>query len=98
MGDKRKIAVAVRYCGGCNPRFDRVKAVQRLAEMVPDAMLTTRTEGDTFPAAVVVFGCASRCADVAGLSVSDNQIIHITSWEDVLHAAQRLRGLSVTGT
>ena len=35
MADKRQIGV--RYCGGCNPRYDRVALVKRIGGLFPEA-------------------------------------------------------------
>lgn len=32
-----EVTVGVRYCGGCNPRFDRVAGVEALARACPSA-------------------------------------------------------------
>ena len=34
-----RMRVGLRYCGGCNPRFDRVAAAGRLAAACPQAAL-----------------------------------------------------------
>lgn len=55
---------AVKYCGGCNPRFDRVQFVrdleaklgQKLSSPVPDVF---------YDEIYVICGCTARCADVS---------------------------------
>lgn len=32
-----EVTVGVRYCGGCNPRFDRVAGVEALTRACPSA-------------------------------------------------------------
>ena len=37
--------IAVYYCGGCNPRYDRVRAVRELRERFPRLTFTLPDEG-----------------------------------------------------
>ena len=67
MADKRQIGV--RYCGGCNPRYDRVALVKRIGGFFPEAEFVTAQAGVKYPAVLVVCGCPSRCANVSDLAV-----------------------------
>ena len=60
MGDKQRIGV--RYCGGCNPRYDRVAVVNKLASLLPQAELVPAQAGAAYAGALEVCGCPSRCA------------------------------------
>ena len=42
MADRRQIGV--RYCGGCNPRYDRVALVKRIGGFFPEAEFVTAQE------------------------------------------------------
>lgn len=57
--------VGLRYCGGCNPRYDRVAAVERLKARLPAVELRPAAPGQKL--ALVVCGCSARCADVSDL-------------------------------
>lgn len=83
-----RIQIGVRYCGGCNPRYDRVAAVQRLRELLPEAELAPAAPGQR--AALVVCGCPARCAGVDGLT---GPLLYITGPEDVMSAAEKLARL-----
>lgn len=52
-------AVVVRYCGGCNPRYDRVGAVEELRRRFPEADFVT--EHPAPAATLLVCGCAVQC-------------------------------------
>ena len=53
----------VKYCGGCNPRFDRVAAAGALGfGGVPAAQ-----PGVRYDTLLVICGCTARCADLSGL-------------------------------
>ena len=49
----------VRYCGGCNPEYDRVAAVMRLAEDGGFGMTAEKGEAEL---RIAVSGCPRRCA------------------------------------
>ena len=51
--------ILVRYCGGCNPRYDRVKAVQMLEKQYPQISFQLNAPDPL--ALLLVCGCPSRC-------------------------------------
>ena len=46
----------VRYCGGCNPRYDRTALVGRLAERCPNVRFVRAEAGREYDALLVVGG------------------------------------------
>jgi hypothetical protein len=53
--------IGVKYCGGCNPRYDRVAAVARLKADFPACQFVSVS--DTYvDFAVIVSGCERACA------------------------------------
>ena len=62
-----RMRVGVRYCGGCNPRFDRVAAVGRLAAACPRAALEGAEPGRMYDLLLIVGGCPACCAGREGL-------------------------------
>ena len=95
MGDKQRIGV--RYCGGCNPRYDRVAVVNKLASLLPQAELVPAQAGAAYAGALVVCGCPSRCAGGDGLAVPPGRQVRLGGWEDLLPAKQRLEALLSAG-
>ena len=81
MADKP--VVGLRYCGGCNPRYDRVAAVGRLRAPPPAA------PGQ--PAVVLVCGCPARCAGTAGL---DGKLVWLCAPEDLDRAIQQVKEIN----
>lgn len=57
--------ISVKYCGGCNPRYERSNIVKNLKERFPEAdiRLGETKEAD---AALVICGCSAACADTDG--------------------------------
>ncbi len=52
----------VRFCGGCNPRFDRGKALREIERDVNNMDFTHAVEGETYDRLLVIGGCANCCA------------------------------------
>jgi hypothetical protein len=58
--------VATKYCGGCNPQYDRLVIVRRLLEDFPEVDLVRVGEAEADVVAVVC-GCHVACASHACL-------------------------------
>ena len=50
------MTAALKYCGGCNPRYDRSAAARRLAEAAGLPFLAPARPGETCGALVVLCG------------------------------------------
>lgn len=85
------LAIGVRYCGGCNPRYDRVAAVRQLARLFPGCELAPVLAGAAYPAVVVVCGCPARCAGVTDL---DTPLVYLKDAGDLSHVARELARLT----
>lgn len=61
------MTIAVKYCGGCNPRFDRTTAVARLQAEFSQSNIgeANYLSPDLI---LVVCGCSSKCASHDHLS------------------------------
>lgn len=80
--------MAVKYCGGCNPRYDRVSQVRALQRRFPG--LTVTGPGAEKPDFVlVVCGCPSQCAAHADLTARYIKAVVCTA-QDFEDFAQRL--------
>lgn len=85
-----KLQIGVRYCGGCNPRYDRVALVRRLESFFPEAEVVAAEPGRSYPAVLVACGCTARCADVSALAVSGDKLIYLKGFDDLLPAREKL--------
>ncbi len=88
MAERR--VVGLRYCGGCNPRYDRVAAVERVRSSLPEAEFHPAAPGQE--AVLVVCGCPARCADVSGL---DGELIFLCGPEQCTQVVRRLRRTNI---
>jgi len=60
--------VAVKYCGGCNPMFDRAGFAEKLREALPGISVQPFRENADADYLVVICGCRRACALHEGLS------------------------------
>ena len=61
-----KTKVFLRYCGGCNPRYDRVAAVEHLKKCFPHLVFCPYDPDERGCAALIVCGCTARCPAQSG--------------------------------
>ena len=58
----KEIYVGIKYCGGCNPSFDRVAFAQKLMENHNDLNFESAGETRYYDLLVLVNGCTRACA------------------------------------
>lgn len=71
--------VGIRYCGGCNSRYDRGSFVKRIVEKHPDLAFEIAKEGCRYDYLLVVGGCSSCCAAYEQFNAEKI----IKNWEDL---------------
>lgn len=59
--------IGVKYCGGCNPRYDRVALVERIRRERQEDTFEGAIPGVCYDQLLVVCGCSAQCADLTGL-------------------------------
>ncbi len=58
-----KVRIGLKYCGGCNPRYDRVQAVGYLRERLQGTVELVSYEDPDIAGVLVVAGCPTACVD-----------------------------------
>jgi len=53
--------VGIKYCGGCNPRYDRVSEVEKLKKKFPGIAITYAKEEEVYDWVILVCGCSAAC-------------------------------------
>ncbi|RJX34998.1 MAG: hypothetical protein C4525_06120 [Desulfarculus sp.] len=53
--------VALKYCGGCDPAYDRVAYFQRIARAAGGRIAWTTLEAGDYRAALILCGCLTAC-------------------------------------
>lgn len=77
MSERKK--VGFRYCGGCNPRYDRGGMVRRIMAKHPEWETGVAAEGVDYDLLVVVGGCSACCA--AYEQYQAKEVLKV--WEDL---------------
>ncbi len=57
-----KPKIGIRYCGGCNPHYERVEMIQRVQSAVEDRFLFVGDERRGLDGLIAVSGCLRGCA------------------------------------
>lgn len=91
------MTVGIRYCGGCNPRYDRVQAVERLKTKYPGAAWENAAPGVRYDAVVVVNGCKTACTGTEDLILPPDRIQTIGGFEDIVPVANTLQAIEEAG-
>jgi hypothetical protein len=70
--------IGIRYCGGCNPHYERVEMVQRAQALAGDRLLFIRHDQQDLDGLITVNGCARACGakgsnqrEVSHLSITE---------------------------
>jgi hypothetical protein len=57
-----KVKIGIRYCGGCNPHYERVEMIERVQSLVEDRFLFLRHDQQDLDGLIAVNGCLRMCA------------------------------------
>jgi len=63
MGETVK--VGLKYCGGCNPEYDRVALVRHIEESLQGKVEFVTPESEGIELLLAVEGCSTACADLS---------------------------------
>jgi hypothetical protein len=78
--DQGQLKIRVKYCGGCNPNYDRVALVKQIEERLAGKAALVGAEGNGIALVLAVVGCSIACADLAPFAGLEIRVI--TSPED----------------
>ena len=68
MRIKLKPQIGIKYCGGCNPEYDRVALIRQIQERLKDKADFVSWEGGGIDLVLVVCGCSTSCVDLSPFS------------------------------
>lgn len=85
--------VGICYCGGCNPRYDRVALVQSLEGDFPNVIFEPFCPEKNYTATLVICGCPVQCSVRTGAKARPQEIF-IRSPEDLTSARAILVALA----
>ena len=63
--------VGVKYCGGCNPCYDRVAWAEACRREHPEDRFLPAVPGQRYHRLLVICGCDVKCADLTGLMADE---------------------------
>ena len=67
-----KLRIGIKYCGGCNPEYDRVALIKQIQERLEVKADFVPWEREDIDLVLVVCGCSASCVDLshfAGLRI-----------------------------
>ena len=87
--------IGVKFCGGCNPRYDRGEALEAIREACADiATFETASEGTEYDVLLIIRGC-TQCQYIYENILSVRRLI-CESPSDVENVIRSLRGFEDT--
>jgi hypothetical protein len=84
-----KPRVRIKYCGGCNPDYDRVALVEEMKERLSGTVEWASSDADPCGLVVAVHGCETACADLTAFD--GYEIHHIACPEDANPFIEQMR-------
>lgn len=75
-----KLRINLKYCGGCNPAYDRVALVKKIEKSLEKEVEFVSPETEGVDIVLAVQGCSTACANLSAFQ--GLQIRTITSIED----------------
>ncbi len=74
--------IGIKYCGGCNPRYNRSKFILELKEKYKDnAVIEPIKENALYDVIIIMNGCSSVCVNEHSIK-HKGKILSVASNED----------------
>jgi len=67
--------VGLKYCGGCNPEYDRVALVRHIEESLQGRVKFISPESEGVELILAVEGCSTACADLNAFQGMEIRVI-----------------------
>ncbi len=71
--------VALKFCGGCNPEFDRGEYYLRIRAAAGDSILWRSLEDEDFETVLLIEGCPTACPEKDLFSRTGKRVVSLTS-------------------
>lgn len=82
------LKIGIKYCGGCNPYYDRVALVKRIESRLQGNVEFVSAANDDVDLVLAVEGCNTACADLSSFEGKDIRVI--TQSEDADEFIQKI--------
>ena len=73
--------VGLKYCGGCNPAFNRVEFVKHLTASLDSVVEWVSFEDESISCLLIVHGCEIACVNLKGFEDRKVRIFSVSSDE-----------------
>jgi hypothetical protein len=70
-----RLKIRVKYCGGCNPGYDRVALVRQIEARLGNTVSLIETGGDRIGLVLAIVGCSIACADLSPFAGLEMRVI-----------------------
>ena len=70
------VRVGLKYCGGCNPEYDRVALVRHMEESLQGRVEFVKPASEGVELILAVEGCSTACADLSTFQGMEVRIIY----------------------
>jgi len=60
-----RLKIGIKYCGGCNPGYDRVALVKQIEKSLQGKVEFVSPESQDVALILAVQGCSTACADLS---------------------------------
>ena len=71
----KQLKIRVKYCGGCNPNYDRPALVKRINERLANRIALAEADDDGISLILAVVGCSVACADLTPFAGQEIRVI-----------------------
>ena len=75
FGNRIMLKVAIKYCGGCNPDYDRVALAERIKQSLNGKVEFVSPEDGNIDVLLAIEGCKTACADLSTIKATQIRII-----------------------
>jgi hypothetical protein len=80
LNSEAMLKIGIKYCGGCNPYYNRVALVGRIKSRLQGKVEFVSPDKDSVDLVLAVEGCKTACADLS--SFDGKELRAITQSED----------------
>ena len=81
--------IAIKYCGGCNPDYDRVVLVKRIKENLNGLVEFVSLDDRDIDLVLAIEGCQTACAELG--TIKANEILIISKVDDAMGLLQNIK-------
>lgn len=73
--------IGIKFCGGCNPNYDRVAALERIQSRLSSEVEFVRFDCKNIDFILFIKGCDTECVDLNRFGLTPQ--VRLTRWEDI---------------